>query len=599
MTTNFPTSVDSFPDPSATDRLDNPPHDVLHTNVNSAVEAIETALLDGAPLHIDDVNERVGIGTTAPESTLEVNGILTANPIHGNIAGAVYLHVKNTSGVTIPEGSPVYATGSVGASGATEVAISDADVASTMPALGIVDAELVANAEGHATVLGVAKGLDTSAYSVNDSLYVSTSGGLTNVRPTGASELVQKIGRVIRSDASTGEILVLGAGRSNDVPNNVVAGGLTIDTDTLHVDSVNDRVGIGTTSPAASLTVTSATDDAKVKIDSNGGSVGIIDATANTNDATGRWLSINPSGGNVGIGTTSPSTTLHVDGSILANDSITIGDGGEYVAGSIYSDANWGMIFRAKQASPTQADFRWANSADTEHMRIDSSGRVGIGTSSPASTLHVNGEVQITGNNTHLKGSGNYPNGLNFHHPTTGFWHNSGPRLLEGNRISWYWNNGSTYTEAMSMYPNGHMVKPLQPAFFAYLSGSNPTYGSGWTSLVHNAVVFNVGGTYSTSTKRFTCPTAGRWLFIVTVNYYNSDAGSRFIVHMDKNGAAFSRVWDSNRYTTTTQDKSFTASVIMDLAVGNYVYPSFYSVDPSWNMSAGSLFNSFQGYFLG
>jgi hypothetical protein len=41
MTTNFPTSVDSFPDPTATDRLDNPPHDVLHTNVNSAVEALQ------------------------------------------------------------------------------------------------------------------------------------------------------------------------------------------------------------------------------------------------------------------------------------------------------------------------------------------------------------------------------------------------------------------------------------------------------------------------------------------------------------------------------------------------------------------------------
>ena len=189
------------------------------------------------------------------EQDAEVQGTLTANHIHGNIAGSVYLHVKNTSGVTIPAGSPVYATGSVGASGATEIAISDADNASTMPALGIVDSELVNNAEGHATVLGVAKNLNTGSYSVNDSLYVSTTGGLTNTRPSGASELVQKIGRVVRSDASTGEILVLGAGRTNDVPNNIVAGGLTIDTDTLHVDATNDRVGIGTTSPTVALDV--------------------------------------------------------------------------------------------------------------------------------------------------------------------------------------------------------------------------------------------------------------------------------------------------------------------------------------------------------
>jgi hypothetical protein len=42
--------------------------------VNDAVEAIELALLDGAPLFIDDANERVGIGTTSPISPLHING---------------------------------------------------------------------------------------------------------------------------------------------------------------------------------------------------------------------------------------------------------------------------------------------------------------------------------------------------------------------------------------------------------------------------------------------------------------------------------------------------------------------------------------------
>ena len=72
MATNFPGGLDAFTNPTSSDTLDNPPHDQQHADVNDAVEAIETALLDGAPLHIDDANERVGIGTATPARTLEV-----------------------------------------------------------------------------------------------------------------------------------------------------------------------------------------------------------------------------------------------------------------------------------------------------------------------------------------------------------------------------------------------------------------------------------------------------------------------------------------------------------------------------------------------
>lgn len=47
MATNFPGSVDSFTNPTSGDTLDSPSHAAQHTNVNDAVEAIETHLLDG------------------------------------------------------------------------------------------------------------------------------------------------------------------------------------------------------------------------------------------------------------------------------------------------------------------------------------------------------------------------------------------------------------------------------------------------------------------------------------------------------------------------------------------------------------------------
>jgi hypothetical protein len=127
--------------------------------------------------------------------------------------------VKNTSGATLPIGTPVYATGSVGASGSTEVAGADAGDAAKMPAIGVLEQPLANNAQGFAVPLGMVRGLDTSAYAMNGVVYVAVGGGLTPTRPTGTTQLVQNIGRVVRVHASTGELLVMGPGRTNDVQN--------------------------------------------------------------------------------------------------------------------------------------------------------------------------------------------------------------------------------------------------------------------------------------------------------------------------------------------------------------------------------------------
>lgn len=108
---------------------------------------------------------------------------------------------------------------------------------------------------------------------------------------------------------------------------------------------------------------------------------------------------------NVGIGTSSPSQKLDVVGNIICSQSVTIGTGGLYQAGSIYSDSSWGMLFRAKQASPASADFRWANSADTERMRIDTSGNLLVGTTSATNNGRLTGRISALDGNFSIEAS--------------------------------------------------------------------------------------------------------------------------------------------------------------------------------------------------
>jgi len=52
--------------------------------------------------------------------------------------------------------------------------------------------------------------------------------------------------------------------------NIAVTGNLTVDTNTLYVDSTNNRVGVGTASPTASLTVGAASNEGTLRIGDNG-----------------------------------------------------------------------------------------------------------------------------------------------------------------------------------------------------------------------------------------------------------------------------------------------------------------------------------------
>jgi len=121
---------------------------------------------------------------------------------------------------------PVYISGyNVGLSLMT-VGIADQDDPAKMPSIGITISAISNNATGQIVTSGVIENVNTSAFSLNDALYVSDSGTLTNTKPT--LDDIQAVARVSRSNASTGSVMVVGAGRSNDVPRSMSATSLLL-----------------------------------------------------------------------------------------------------------------------------------------------------------------------------------------------------------------------------------------------------------------------------------------------------------------------------------------------------------------------------------
>lgn len=125
--------------------------------------------------------------------------------------------VKNNSGVQLVKGTPVHVAGTT-VGGLPLVIAASASNAATMPATYILGETLADQAEGQGIILGLITGVNTSAFSSGDVVYVGANGGYTNIQPTG-SNLIQPLGLVTKVDATTGQGLVLNPGVTNGLPN--------------------------------------------------------------------------------------------------------------------------------------------------------------------------------------------------------------------------------------------------------------------------------------------------------------------------------------------------------------------------------------------
>jgi trimeric autotransporter adhesin len=178
----------------------------------------------------------------------------------------------------------------------------------------------------------------------------------------------------------------------------------------LRIDS-SGNVGIGTSSPSQLLHVNGGQTrlSTSPKASSNTClTLGTTDATnpmelifGNTTNSywsiqsveqgvANRNLAINPSGGNVGIGTSSPGVKLHV-----ADGQIRVSNSGAINPSLVFTGSSAGASgFQIGQRYNAQELFIYDLAALADRVVLDSSGNVGIGTTSPTTTLDVNGDVK-------------------------------------------------------------------------------------------------------------------------------------------------------------------------------------------------------------
>ena len=178
----------------------------------------------------------------------------------------------------------------------------------------------------------------------------------------------------------------------------------------------------------------------------------------------------------------------------------------------------------------------------TEAMRIDSSGNVGIGTSSPSAKTEIYGTAaasSIALRVTNIAADGysslwlGDTNGALFRNGSTQTGYAGANSLnlgtIAAHNLGFITNN----TERMRIDSSGRVTMPYQPAFHAVSTSIKEITGS---PFIFDTVFFNTGGHYNASNGRFTAPIAG--IYYLQMDFLTTNSNTNTVdLRFFKNGA--------------------------------------------------------------
>ena len=334
-------------------------------------------------------------------------------------------------------------------------------------------------------------------------------------------------------------------------------------------------------------------------------------STGIDDNATSTAITIDASE-NVGIGT-SPENNLHIKGTASTSTTLqlesstsqyapvllfdgVVGASADYLLGSI--EASWDThtnkvaAIRFESGDDTTNKDNglisfWTSDASStleERMRVDSSGNVGIGTSSPATALDARGGV----NSAHATFSGQAGRGLLLETEATT---NNDDTVVYNAQTSTGQHSFETNgTKRMTIDSSGRVTQPYQPSFRAYLTAS----ASVSSVVLWSGTFHNTGSNFSLSTGRFTAPVAGLYQF--SYYYLSQNAQSQVNAMLRINAAG--NVGIRTRSSSATGHKTTSASMSVYLSSGDYV-DIFNDAGAAVYGDGSYTWSGFSGYLIG
>jgi hypothetical protein len=365
---------------------------------------------------IFDNGTQVGIGTASPASTLDVSGSITSS---SNVRA---LRFWGGPSVFTSHGAPLHIFSStIGTSAIARFNNNESTDASTLTSMWLENYSGFRAELAYTTHLNGSNIYINNTYSSGNILFniagsekmrITSAGavGIGTSSPGHQVHIVRAnvgVGLQVENSSTYSHIRLQSAGTNQAAYltfNPTGTGNAVIqvnDTDRLAITSAGN-VGIGTTSPASKLSVWEG--EITISNLSSGFTVPMGSIAAFNDDASNGGLVFKTStsgtlnerlrilaNGNVGIGTTSPTTGLVVNSRIqvTGNTAPSSGTGLELFydgtgAGSLAFARGTGYIPNFMDGSQLQFF-----TSSSERMRITSAGNVGIGTTSPSSKLTV------------------------------------------------------------------------------------------------------------------------------------------------------------------------------------------------------------------